>query len=242
MTSTICLGDSLTAGHPGRTFLRYMGAERRCVNRGLGGATLLGLLGRIERGPVPEASTVILEIGANDILLPYMHENRPLWRSFVETIYRSGMLPSRTPESFEENYRALLGRLLDRAERILCVGIPMLGEEKGSPLNRRVEELGRIVERVARDGGATFLDLFAWQSVTAGGSAYLLGETPDSLAMDSVSLRDESAEAAACRERGLEVTVDGVHLNKRGALQLATMLEELLDRGADRRAATTAET
>lgn len=221
---TMCLGDSLTAGNPGRSFVRYLPASWGCVNRGIGGETLLGLLGRVERNPPPEGEMVIVETGGNDLLLPYMHENRPAWRSFVETIYRNGMRVSETEAEFESNYRRLAELLAQRSGRLLCVGLPMLGEQEGSALNSRAAAYADIVARVARDSGADFVDLHGWQRSRAGGSPYLLGEMPDSLAADAVALREEGAEAAACRARGLEITVDGVHLNKRGAEGLAAMI------------------
>jgi hypothetical protein len=174
------------------------------------------------------AEVAVVGIGANDLFLPYMHRTRPAWRPFIERLYRNGMTPCENIDIFADSYALLLDVAATLVDRVVCVGLPLLGEQRGSALNAEAALHNSAIERVAAERGLAFVDFAAWEGQIVGGSSYLLGELPESLAADARLSRDEAAEDALCLARGLKATVDGVHLTRGSAERLAGLIAEKL--------------
>lgn len=229
----LCLGDSLTAGTLGISWLEIL-RERpalqgwELINAGENGFTMAGLesrlTGYLEREDAPDI--LILEGGANDILLPHMQSAGRAWDPFIRRLLRHGSPPAASLSDFQ-NTLARIGETAERAgigKTISCT-IPCLGENLDSPLNRRREEYNRIIKRnssLVADTAPAFEDILRSLSP----SSYLF-ETPEQLQEDALTLSSRGEEEL-CAKRGLRLTIDGAHLNSRGARIFAESVESSL--------------
>jgi lysophospholipase L1-like esterase len=218
----LCLGDSLTAGILGISWLEILRdrpALRSCelINAGENGFTMAGLASRLtaylEKEDVPDI--LVLEGGANDILLPHMQSAGRAWDPFIRKLRRHGSRPAASLPDFS---RTLAG-IYETAERagigkVVCCTIPCLGEDLESPLNRRREEYNRILREssdLVADAAAAFEAVLR----PLPPSSYLF-QTPEELQEDAQTLSNRGEEPL-CGSRGLHLTIDGAHLNGRGA-------------------------
>ena len=134
-----CFGDSITAGHPGVSYIKHMQQNKICQNFGLGGDTLTGMSKRIIS--FLKASTCnefIIEIGTNDILLPFLSTYSRAWSKTVKRIISRGGIPLENAQSFEYEYKKLLNRLLSSGKTMKLINIPCISEDPQCELNNQV--------------------------------------------------------------------------------------------------------
>ena len=199
------LGDSLTEGRPGESFLarlrpRLPHDELR--NHGRAGDTVPGLLARLEAGELASADLTVVWIGTNDAFLgewylPPLPETDEAGGSPAEPE------PSPPPDGAGSRLRPLYDRILDlalaRAALTVCVP-PVLPD----PF-----EEGGIAARVASIGA-----MVAGAAATRAPRSRLFELTP--------------AFGAARAGLPASFTIDGVHLNARGAEVVAAAFLELI--------------
>jgi lysophospholipase L1-like esterase len=211
------MGDSLTAGAPGCSYfaiLRERLAGHTLINLGQGNDTVISLYRRMARLRFGERwDVVFLWVGVNDvpgkIPLPFQIANAML----------------RTPRSksldeFRAYYESTLDLLCRHAKKVIAVSPLMKGEDLSNEWNLRLGDLAREVEGLAaRHERAEYLDLrptFAQRLAGKSISSYL----PDSAlrtALDTLTLRSKAQVDKKAAERGLNLTLDGLHLNSAGA-------------------------
>jgi lysophospholipase L1-like esterase len=221
-----CFGDSITEDRPGISYLRYL--KKNYLNFGLGGDTLLGLTKRIDcylsKHP---CNTFIIEIGTNDILLPFLRKRTGRWRKIVDRLIARGSVPLATRSDFAVEYERLICKLLDR--KIFVVNIPCLGENLENDLNVKVRAYNEVIENLCQKYGITYIDFNGWQREIINNnpvSDYFISENPYVTLLDSLTTTYLGLSSWISKKRKLVLTVDGVHLNKRGAKGLADLIEK----------------
>lgn len=192
------LGDSLTEGVPGESYLRRLESTlpgHTLLNWGRGGDTVVSLherLGELAFEPRPDA--VFLWVGVNDAIVmesPYYLTGREAGGNEVFA----------ADDEFAYYYRRTLDHLSPRAGRVLAVGPLFCGEDLRDPLNSRIAGLAAIVRGLCRDyPNLGFVD------------------------MREEFFADEAAARALPDPFGLRFTVDGVHLGSTGADIVARVL------------------
>lgn len=178
------------------------------VNAGVNGDTAADLRARIDRDVVacrPAAVTIL--VGTNDV--------------------RAGT----PPELYREDLTAIVDRVgSGTTARIALMSLPPLGEDLDADVNRRLAGYNAVVEEVAERAGVDYLPLHE-QLVE------LLGERggppydfsfPLALwaATRHYALGHDWDDVA--RGGGRELLVDHVHLNDRGAAEVARLVEAWL--------------
>jgi lysophospholipase L1-like esterase len=244
MAQYLFLGDSLTAGNLGCSFVEVLKqeprmAEHSLINAGVNGFTMEGIrlkmAATLKERSQPEK--MILGGGANDILLPYMQSMGPEWDPFIRKLKRHGSVPADNAQAFRETVEMTLSKAFDmKIPEILFCTIPCLGEDLSSALNRQRQEYNRIIKECCNHFNGAIFDCrcLDWGLIfekelrpSQPGSSYLF-RTPEDLGKDSQRLETEG-EDVLCQERNLVLTIDGAHLNSAGArLAAQTLLPELL--------------
>ena len=133
---------------------------------------------------------------------------------------------SKDVEEFRRYYRATLDLLCGHACRVTAVAPLLKGEDVGNPWNRELEVLASIVEGLAlRHKQVEYLDLRpAFVARLAGQSiSDYLPQSVIRVALDALLLRSREQIDRKAAERGLHVTLDGLHLNGAGAEIVAEM-------------------
>jgi len=248
MKTILFMGDSLTAGKLGASYLEVLQNDpemrnRTFINAGEDGYTIEGIRIRMESildsGNLPDV--LVVEGGANDLLLPFMRSSGHEWDPFIRKLKRHGSIPLESEEAFREGMKRILSAAFDRGiKNVLTCTIPCLGENLSTPLNRKRERYNRIIRTVT---GEFQESLYECSCVDAAlpfeaeleqfqpGSDHLF-KTPEELMKDAGRILKEG-EDRICSERGLRLTIDGTHLNRTGAQMLAEVFRKALDSGTD---------
>jgi lysophospholipase L1-like esterase len=220
-------GDSITAGVPGVPFYKYLTSAQPFKAYGIGGDTVTGLLGRTKSVELNLDDQYVLEIGTNDILLPYLRGQSISWQKTVEGIEKSGRRVTADIMDFTEKYSELLDKF--NCDKTFVVSIPCIGEDIGSDLNKKVDAYNEVIKRMCADRARVFIDFNTWQKLeikksNLNNKAFIsrnaLGMIAD-VAMTKIDFMPD----VLSKKRNLLTTIDGVHLNSHGAEQMARMIE-----------------
>lgn len=219
------LGDSLTAGAPGSSFVKHLerllpNAEMR--NRGKSGDTVISLHRRITReayaAPVDVA---VLWIGVNDVFSQLSSTHRWLKRLTNQPW-------ARDQDEFRDHYTAVIELLRVRTQHIVTVAPFLMGEQLSNPWNTELEELGRMISLISDAfAEAHYLDLRSrlTDSVDLGQSSSYLPRSIARIGLDLLFVRTPAQIDRVSASRGLGLTLDGVHLNRLGARWVAEQID-----------------
>ena len=210
-------GDSLTLGLPGSSYiaiLREQFPDDTLLNFGKANDTVVSLCRRISALQFDEPlDLAFLWIGVNDV------PRRDWWayRAFNRLI---GQRRARDVDEFRACYRAALDFLCSNARRVIAAPPVLRGEHLESHLNRRLAVLAGLIQEVTAEyERAEFLDLRAAFARALAGRPISdhVSRNPFRVLLDALTLRTDEQIDAKAVERGLYLTLDGVHLNSAGA-------------------------
>lgn len=235
-----CLGSSSTAGK-GQAFdwigelqQRPRNQNFRFHNFGVGGDLAYNALERLAEVAACRPQKVVVLIGVNDLLALVSGKVRLFFRI-------SKNLPADpTPEGFRDNLRNITRRLkAETFARIALASLQPIGEDpsSGRPIqsefNRRVEEYSTIVRKIAQDERVDYIafhEAMLEQIIESPGRAFtnfsFLRFYRD--AFRALVLRKSPDQIAAMNS--WQFHSDGVHLNSRGGLILADLVQEFIDK------------
>jgi len=221
-------GDSLTSGVPGSSYvaiLRERFPDDTLLNFGKGNDTVVSLYRRISAMQFDQPfDMAFLWIGVNDVL----QTDRWPYRVFHALLTQRR---ARDIDEFQSCYRATLDLLCDRAGRVIVAPPALKGEDLESHANRRLADLaGLIKDATAGCDRAEFLDLratFARELAARQGSHYV-PKNPLRVLLDALTLKTDGQIDGKAAERGLHLTLDGVHLNSAGAKLVAEELAAVI--------------
>ncbi len=220
------LGDSLTEGHPGVSYvdiLREQFPADELVNLGRGGDSVIGTHEIVASpdglGPFDLA---FVWTGVNDILA-HVSWASPIRRRLM------GEPWANSRGEFVTHYRALLELLSENAMHIVAVAPLFIGEDLSSLWNRELEVVAHEIESLcASFDRVEFLNLRPYMPAVASGecASPFLEKRGLGTVWEVLALRDAADVDRVAAERGLCYTVDGVHLNSRGAEAVAGAFAE----------------
>jgi len=235
-----CLGSSSTAGQ-GQAFGwidelagRPENARFTFKNLGVGGDFAYDALERVPAVVATDPDRVVVLIGANDVLAMVFPNVARLLGGLMK---RHRQAPSF--EWFKENLDAIVTRL--RAEtraRIALSSLGPIGEAPGStdPNQRRLNDLiaqfSMAIKEAASRNGTDYIPFYEQLSAEIAASPGkaltkfrflpIYGDT-----FRYFVLKQTSDEIGAAN--GWKFHVDGVHLNRRGGMILAGLVQDFLD-------------
>ncbi len=230
---TLFLGDSLTRGTVGFSYIRFM-KEREHRNKGRNGDPVYGALKRLvryrQRPWYERVDACVVLLGTNDLLRPFLCSSSRGFRvMFRRKVERTRCADAR--EVFEAYYRDIVMRLCGDGKRVILVGIPKL-QLDGFP-QEKLREYNSVIRGIATEVSADFVDTSELQSKVFPRSRedFVWGQTcvPRGLDILIMGLLPFTKEMFS-RLRRLELTVDGIHSNKFTARTLAKELDAVLDR------------
>lgn len=217
-------GDSLTSGMPGSsyvTILRERFPEATLLNFGKANDTVVSLYRRISAMQFGQPLDIaFLWIGVNDVLLKDGWTSRAFHSLLVQR-------RARDMDEFRSCHRATLNLLCETARHVIVAPPALKGENPENPWNRHLADMARLIEDVTADcDRAEFLDLQAAfvRELTARPGSEHLPRNPFRVLLDALTLTTDEQVDTKAAERGLSLTLDGVHLNSIGARLVAEEL------------------
>lgn len=229
----LCFGDSLTEGKPGVTYLRYLKNNKGYKNFGLGGDTVTGMTHRLNQtladDRYKDADAIIIGIGANDILLPFLKTYSPSWAKAVVQLAKRGSIPCEDKAQFAQRYENML-RIL-KGRRTVVFGLPLF-ETDSNDLNEKAAVYYEVIEAQCAVYQVPFINFGRWQKEVKhrqnnSGSYFFTRDRWD-VVTDTLLTTLLPFTDYVSRKRGLAVTVDGAHLNTVSAKGLARLIEDTL--------------
>ncbi|MGB4615908.1 MAG: SGNH/GDSL hydrolase family protein [Limnochordia bacterium] len=232
----LCVGDSLTLGCLGYSYIHFMKTDECLINKGVNGDTTWGVLERLRkylREPwCQQVGTVIIAAGTNDILLPYMCSLSGIWKLVKGPKAARGQCCA-SHDQFREVYTQLIELALPR--KVILVGLPLIHLDR-FPIED-VMQRNAIIRELAGKYGLSFVDIYALQkaALTHEPSSCSWGVTSLKLLCDSLVMwAFPQAKDWLAKTRKFELTVDGVHFNAASARLVAAALEGILNsKGSD---------
>ncbi|HEY1388910.1 MAG TPA: GDSL-type esterase/lipase family protein [Ktedonobacterales bacterium] len=213
----VFLGDSLTEGVDGASYLRALGAlgasDPRSggvtlINAGRGGDTVLHLARRVVHDVVPHAPDwVVIFVGVNDCRTWYVRRSFPTRANLGSVYYflrRKGLWRAVTPQRYGDGLRTLIDTLQARTSARIALCTPATASEA---LDARAEEMldcyAARAREVAREHGCALIDIRA-------------------------AFQAAAAQRADSPPTGYQLTCDGVHLSDAGAELVAGIFHDWL--------------
>lgn len=234
-----CVGSSSTAGK-GQAFNWIVELEQRPQNRrfafrnfGIGGDLSFNVLERVPQVLNCRPGIVVVAVGNNDVLALASAKAR----HFFRIVKRLPHAPSAA--WFRENLAAIARRLRHsgRATVALC-SLPPIGEDPRSAepfqheLNRRSDQLNAMIKDIAQEEGVGYIALNEAMSaaLAAAPCRALTGFRFLPLYRDAfrtLALRKTPDQVATLN--GWSFHSDGIHLNSRGGVILADLVQAFID-------------
>ena len=235
-----CLGSSSTAGQ-GQAFGWIDELERRPQNRrfdfrnlGVGGDLAYNALQRVPAVIACHPDKVVVLIGANDALTMVFANARRVLAGWMKHLPREPSV-----EWFRENLEATVDRLKrETTARIALSSLGPIGEDADSldpvqrTLNERVAELSGIIKETAVSNQIAYIPFYETlrDQIVASPRKALTKFRFLPIYLDTLRfyvLRRSSDQIA--QANGWRFHVDGVHLNQRGGMILANLVQQFLD-------------
>lgn len=123
-----CIGDSLTYGNVGYSYIHFFDVNIKVTNRGKNGETLRGAYNRLKLildNPKSNYDIYIIGIGTNDVFLPYLKTVSIFW--FLQMSIRCKIKKCIEDDNiFHKEYRELLELLHQKNESVILLGMPLL--------------------------------------------------------------------------------------------------------------------
>ena len=221
------IGDSITEGKIGIGYvdiIQQYFPEFHCKNYGRGGDTLSGIFTRLLRLLKTHTETydiIVIEAGHNDLFLPYVKRK---WN--FTSIKKVTPLP-KIKDFYDNGLRTI--RLHTKA-KIIITTLSCLGEDISSPINQKRRLVNHQIKEVGSKHGAYIADVspFFDKILRKSISSYNLIDHPLNLFFDYFRSKRLNWVEKISRKRRLVLTIDGGHLNNKGAIIYAKEISRIL--------------
>ncbi len=217
------IGDSLTEGRPGVSFvkiLKEMFPKVTFVNHGKAGESIKSLYNRLEKTRLAdEYDLAFLWIGVNDVYSKLLKvQAQPIAENHDE---------------FKDNYEKALGMVLESSKRIVAVTPALVGENMNNGSNKEINELNELIQSITHHyENVSFLNMrsiFLNHLSEKVISEYISTKVMRVM-MDVLFYKSPKRINHLSRKRGLHYTLDGVHFNSAGAQMVAEIYAAEIDR------------
>ena len=198
----------------------------KCHNKGKGGETLVEIASRllkILKNEKCNYSTIVIEAGHNDIFLPYVKSKWPVMSvKWVTPISQIGIV-------LDEMLRSV--KSLTNA-KILLTTLSCVGEVFESSLNQQRRLINEQIKLIGYRYEAYIVDVSsAFDEIikNSSSSGYIFNNAINLLFDYFRSKKIKWADKVSVK-RNLELTIDGGHLNSKGAKIYCREISKVLDK------------
>ena len=234
-----CFGDSLTRGTPGFGYLKYVSGKKRYKNYGLPGDCVRGICDRLREELAhpttsKDADVIILCMGGNDIVMPYLASISPVCKAEydnIDALMPGGYQLCKSAEDYEGYLDDIIDHVHTYGKRMIVIG-PAIIETPARELDAMAGQWNDAAKKICQAKGEIFIDIRAWQHAERE-RMIAAGEPVDE---ESAAAATELFGTLVSKGGPLYVTVDGLHMNIRSAQALAKAVEAELAKIAEERA------
>lgn len=205
-----CIGDSLTEGRPGVSFFKRLRAKHQHIefdNLGKPGETVKSLYTRLEKSKLATFYDLsFLWIGVNDV--------------YTKLLKVQAQPVSKDHQEFKDYYANVLEMILTSSKHVVLVTPALIGEKIENTLNMELKELSSIIHSISsKYENVSFLNMqevFEHQLKHVTSSEYV-NTNVMRVIKDVLLYKNPLRIDRLSKKRGLHLTLDGIHLNSKGA-------------------------
>ncbi|WP_449536374.1 SGNH/GDSL hydrolase family protein [Ferdinandcohnia sp. Marseille-Q9671] len=219
------IGDSLTEGRPGVSFVPILKERYPMLffdNLGKPGESVKSLYSRLTKVKVEkEYDLIFLWIGVNDV--------------YTKLLKVQAQHVAKDLEEFREYYSKVLHMVLASSKQVVTVSPAIVGESLQNESNQEIKTISSIIEALTRSHTqVTYLDMHSVfrKHLSQVTSSDYISISVMRVMLDVFFYKNPTSIDRLSKKRGLHVTLDGIHLNSRGAALVAdeysTMIDQLL--------------
>ncbi len=234
------IGDSITRGSVGVSYVKL--CEAKCknvsiVNAGVNGDTLNIIATRLIRILIQEPSFdyIILQAGYNDLILPVFKAKGGLFRFGYRRQIKKGATPLLNAVDVENFYSSVIEQIMRLSSgKLILTTIGPVNEWQDDPLNRVRLRYNDSIRKVAGYYKCLLADtaeVFDNEIASAAPDSYFLNNFWNVVILDRLTCMFPNAADKLSRKRNLKLTVDGIHLNSRGAAIFSETVLKLISVG-----------
>ncbi|WP_010280841.1 SGNH/GDSL hydrolase family protein [Bacillus timonensis] len=217
------IGDSLTEGHPGVSFVTILQESYPNIsfdNLGKPGETVKSLYNRLTKSKVEtNYEQIFLWIGVNDVYSKLLNvQAQPMANDLDE---------------FREYYNKVLNMVIASAKQIVTVSPALVGEITKNEYNKEIKNVTSIIQSLSREHvHVSFLDMHSVfeKRLSKVTSSDYLSINVMRVMMDVLLYKNPTRIDKLSKKRRLYLTLDGIHLNSAGAALVADEYSTMIDR------------
>jgi len=230
-----CIGDSLTHGNIGQSWVDYLREEFPnyvFLNEGINGNTAWQVLQRLN--PILECkpALIILMIGTNDALGSFDRDSGLRYK-------KNNNLPEvPTLEKYKEQLPKLIDKIAIQSKVAICT-LPPIGENMDSEVNKHVNEFNDYIELIATEKKISLLTVSdaLWSDIDSRTYSLKFEYNPKAIPL----LRRifggifhhylfKKSWNDIAKAKGQWILFDQIHLNERGAEIVYKVVENLISK------------
>ncbi len=218
------IGDSLIKGTVGVDWVKWLATKNPAwtiENAGENGATLSQIKLRLDKKLEKATYDIIFfEGGLHDLLLPALREKGFLF-SLANRLAGKSKILHENPADFESAYRAAIADIKNKTgATIILSTLGCISENLECDLNKKRRAYNDIIRDVAIETGCGLVDagaLFDGYLRRCRTKSYFMEGFWNASCLDKFQCNVMNCPDYLSKKRGLHLTIDGVHLNSRGA-------------------------
>ncbi len=231
-------GDSITRGKLGIGYVPLLGKrfpDCELINLGQDGDTVFGIKNRtcMHLAGSETYNVVVIAAGHNDVILDTFKHQSYVYKSIARQMERRGSIPAPDYDGFLSTYRSFLDELRATTEATVVVAtLSCINEDRTSPTAERRQLYNQGIRALATERDVPLADVGAgFDGVLSARECrdYFLPKPLATLFFDTWKSRTSGGADELSSKRRLHLTIDGVHLNARGARIYEDTIAGVLD-------------
>lgn len=219
------IGDSLVRGSIGVNWVKWLASKNpgwEVENAGANGETLLKIKKRLDKKlSENQYDMIFFEAGVNDLLIPALETKGFFFRQARKFLQWKGHAPLDEPAAFEQAYRQVIDDIKKKTTATIILStLGCLNEDLEFPLNKKRCAYNQVIRDVAIETGCSLVDAgacFDGYLRRCRTKDYFLEGFLNAAYLDKFQCRVMGCPDYLSKKRRLHLTIDGVHLNSRGA-------------------------
>jgi len=228
------IGDSIIKGTQGVDWVRMIARKHqgwKIENAGVNGETINKMSDRLVlKLAQNDYDVVVVECGYNDVMLPTFAVKQGWFPKAYQHQLKLGNIPSQIMQ-FEHHLRESVDYMISVSKvKVVLTTLGCISEDLSAETNVRTAAYNEVIRKIAKEYNCALADIaerFTSYLNRRNTTDYLMDNYINTAFLDAINCIIRRADHLS-ESRNLHLTIDGVHLNTKGAIIFKEEVEKLL--------------